>query len=120
MCSASPWLRWCDPRRLRLYVSGTLSRKRQARERFMRPVWSGVFPAVTTQFHEDQSLDLAATERHLSALIDSGIRGLIVCGSLGENQALDPGEKRQVVELAIRVAAKRVPVLSGVAEMSTA
>ena len=86
----------------------------------MRPRWSGVFPAVTTQFHENQALDLAGTERHLAALLDAGVCGLIVCGSLGENQTLDPGEKRQVVELAIRVAAKRVPVLSGVAEMSTA
>ena len=86
----------------------------------MRPNWSGVFPAVTTQFHEDQTLDLEGTERHLVALIESGVRGLIMCGSLGENQALDPAEKRKVVELAVRVAAQRVPVLSGVAEMSTA
>jgi 4-hydroxy-tetrahydrodipicolinate synthase len=79
-----------------------------------------VFPAVTTQFHEDLTLDLAGTERHLEVLIDSGVRGLIVCGSLGENQTLDPAEKRKVVELAVRVAANRLPVLSGVAEMSTA
>src|SRR5271167_1594230 len=86
----------------------------------MRPKWSGVFPAITTQFHEDQTLDLAGTERHLTALLESGVRGVIMCGSLGENQALDPAEKRKVVELAVRVAGKRVPVLSGVAEMSTA
>ena len=86
----------------------------------MRANWSGVFPAVTTQFHEDQTLDLEGTERHLVALIESGVRGLIMCGSLGENQTLDPAEKRKVVELAVRVAAQRVPVLSGVAEMSTA
>jgi 4-hydroxy-tetrahydrodipicolinate synthase len=86
----------------------------------MWPRWTGVFPAVTTQFHADQSLDLAATERHLVALLDSGVSGLIMCGSLGENQTLNPAEKRQVVELAIRTTEKRVPVLSGVAEMSTA
>src|SRR4051812_14360177 len=86
----------------------------------MQPRWSGVFPAVTTQFHQDQALDLAGTERHLVALLESGVSGLILCGSLGENQALDPAEKRQVVELAVKVAAQRVPVLSGVAEMSTA
>jgi 4-hydroxy-tetrahydrodipicolinate synthase len=85
----------------------------------MAPFWTGVFPAVTTQFREDQSLDLAATERHLTVLLESGVRGLILCGSLGENQTLSPSEKRQVVEMAIRVASKRVPVLSGVAEMST-
>ena len=76
----------------------------------MQPHWSGVFPAVTTQFHEDQALDLEGTERHLVALIESGVRGLIMCGSLGENQALDPAETRRryhgvVVEQANELAA---------------
>lgn len=84
------------------------------------PYWQGVFPAVTTQFRQDQSLDLDATSRHLEALLESGVQGLIMCGSLGENQALDPDEKRRVVERAVQVAAGKVPVLSGVAEMSTA
>lgn len=84
------------------------------------PYWQGVFPAVTTQFHKDLSLDRDGTARHFEALIASGVSGLIVCGSLGENQALAPEEKRSVVELAVQVAAGRVPVLSGVAEMSTA
>ena len=82
--------------------------------------WQGVFPAITTQFAQDQSLDLPATVRHIEVLIESGVSGLIVCGSLGENQAMSAAEKRQVVEAAVRAAHGRVPVLSGVAEMSTA
>jgi 4-hydroxy-tetrahydrodipicolinate synthase len=82
--------------------------------------WHGVFPAITTQLRRDQSLDLDATARHLQALLDAGVNGIIVCGSLGENQALDPKEKRLVVELAVKTCAGRVPVLSGVAEPSTA
>ena len=81
--------------------------------------WQGVFPAVTTQFRSDQSLDLEATARHFEVLIQSGVSGLIVCGSLGENQAMEPEEKRQVVKLAVDVAKGRVQVLSGVAETST-
>jgi 4-hydroxy-tetrahydrodipicolinate synthase len=81
--------------------------------------WTGVFPAITTQFRQDLSLDLEGTARHLEALIDSGVQGIIVCGSLGENQTLDPAEKRKVVELAVQVAGKRLPILSGVAETST-
>jgi dihydrodipicolinate synthase/N-acetylneuraminate lyase len=81
--------------------------------------WAGVFPAVVTQMHQDQSLDLAATARHWEALIESGVAGLIVCGSLGENQTLLPEEKRAVVKHAVEVAAGRVPVVSGVAETST-
>lgn len=83
------------------------------------PQWKGVFPAVTTQLHQDQSLDLEATARHFEALIESGVSGLIVCGSLGENQTLQPDEKRAVVKCAVETSRGRVPVLSGVAEMST-
>jgi dihydrodipicolinate synthase/N-acetylneuraminate lyase len=85
----------------------------------MKPHWSGVFPACTTQLKEDQSLDLPATARHLEALIESGVSGLIMCGSLGENQTLEPDEKRAVVRCAVETARGRVPVLSGVAESST-
>lgn len=83
-------------------------------------LWTGVFPAVTTQFKNDGSLDLAATAAHWEALIRSGVSGLIVCGSLGENQSLDPEEKRRIVEAAVKHSGGRVPVLSGVAECSTA
>jgi 1-pyrroline-4-hydroxy-2-carboxylate deaminase len=82
--------------------------------------WKGVFPAVTTQFKQDQSLDLDATARHLEVLIQSGVSGLIMLGSLGENTSLEPEEKREIVRLAIEVSRRRVPVLSGVAECSTA
>lgn len=86
----------------------------------MQPKWQGVFPAVTTQFHKDQSLDLSATVRHLEVLIQSGVSGIIMAGSLGENQALEPREKKRLLEVAVRTAGGRVPVLSGVAESSTA
>jgi 4-hydroxy-tetrahydrodipicolinate synthase len=85
----------------------------------MTSPWTGVFPAVTTQLHQDQSLDLEATAQHFEALLASGVSGLIVCGSLGENQCLEPAEKRAVVRTAVEVSNGRVPVLSGVAEMST-
>lgn len=85
----------------------------------MKPHWTNVFPAVVTQLKRDQSLDLKATARHFEVLIDSGVSGLIVCGSLGENQSLAPEEKRAVVQCALDVSAGRVPVLSGVAELNT-
>lgn len=81
--------------------------------------WQGVFPAVTTQFHEDGSLDLERTAIHIERMIRSGSSGLVMLGSLGENNALFPDEKLQVVRLAVSVASGRVPVLSGVSELST-
>jgi 4-hydroxy-tetrahydrodipicolinate synthase len=86
----------------------------------MKPNWKGCFPAVTTQMKRDQSLDLDATARHIEALIASGVAGLVMCGSLGEVQSIEPEERRAVVKMALEVSAGRVPVLSGVAENSTA
>jgi 4-hydroxy-tetrahydrodipicolinate synthase len=86
----------------------------------MKPYWSGVFPAIVTQMKKDGSLDLEGTAKHANRLIESGVRGLIFLGSLGENQALLPEEKRRVVETMVKVADRRVSVLSGVAETTTA
>lgn len=82
--------------------------------------WQGVFPAVTTQLHKDQSLDLEATARHIEVLLESGVSGLVMLGSLGENQQLLPDEKRKVMAATIEATRGRVPVLSGVIENSTA
>lgn len=84
----------------------------------MKPYWSGVFPAITTQMHPDGTPDLDATVVHAEALMASGIAGLVFLGSLGENQSLRAEEKRQVMEAMIKAVAGRVPVLSGVAESS--
>jgi len=37
----------------------------------MKTRWHGVFPAATTQFRSDQSLDLDGTKRHLEALVQA-------------------------------------------------
>jgi 4-hydroxy-tetrahydrodipicolinate synthase len=85
----------------------------------MEVTWSGVYPAVTTQFNTDQSLNLEATAAHAEHLIRAGVHGLIMLGSVGENTVLDPAEKRAILATAIEAVQGRVPVLSGVAESST-
>ena len=82
--------------------------------------WQGVFPAVTTQFKEDFSLDVDATAKVIDALIRDGVSGLIVCGTVGENTSLARAEKQQIMEAARAVAAGRVPVICGIAEFTTA
>lgn len=82
--------------------------------------WSGTFPAITTQMHKDGSLDLEGTARHTERLIASGVNGIIYLGSLGENQVLTGEEKRLVIGEMVKVVKGRIPVLSGVAETSTA
>lgn len=86
----------------------------------MKVSWGGVFPAITTQFAPDQSLDLAATAAHLNAMIEAGIHGVVLLGTVGENTALEYGEKLAVLRAMKQAAAGRIPVLTGVAEYTTA
>ena len=81
--------------------------------------WSGVFPAATTQFNTDESLNLPATMEHLDAMLDAGINGLIMLGTVGENCSLSAAEKIEVLEATVRHVNGRVPVLTGVAEFTT-
>ena len=39
-------------------------------------------PAATTEFHDDQSLDLPSTAKHLDAMIRAGVHGMIVLGTV--------------------------------------
>jgi len=81
--------------------------------------WTGVFPAATTQFRPDQSIDLDRTQAALDALVKDGCHGLVVLGTCGENNSLEPEEKCRVLRAAVEVTAGRVPVVVGVSELTT-
>ncbi|MBN9072833.1 MAG: dihydrodipicolinate synthase family protein [Rhizobiales bacterium] len=81
-------------------------------------MWSGVFPAVTTKFTEDDRLDHAEMERCFGLQMEAGVDGLIVCGSLGEGPMLNHDESIAVLKTA-RGAAGRLPVLMTVNQPGT-
>jgi 4-hydroxy-tetrahydrodipicolinate synthase len=58
--------------------------------------------------------------QHVDAMIEAGIDGLIMLGTVGENCSLESFEKRDVLKATVAHVAGRVPVLSGVAEYTTA
>ncbi|MBL4660635.1 MAG: dihydrodipicolinate synthase family protein [Alcanivoracaceae bacterium] len=82
--------------------------------------WAGVFPAVTTQYNEDYSINIPATQNMLDALIKDGVDGIIALGTVGENYSLSAQEKRNVLAASKEVIDGRVPLLTGVAENTTA
>jgi 1-pyrroline-4-hydroxy-2-carboxylate deaminase len=86
----------------------------------MKVNWHGVYPAATTEFKADQSLDLPATQKHIDAMIRSGVHGMIVLGTVGENCSLEYSEKLDVMRAAKEAVGGRVPLLTGVAECTTA
>jgi len=81
--------------------------------------WAGVFPAVTSKMREDGSLDLPQTQRSIERLINHGVSGIVVLPMLGENASLSVDEKVQVIQAAKESVAGRVPLLTGLAEIST-
>lgn len=86
----------------------------------INPMWQGVYPAVTTKFKADFSLDFQLMKQHLIAQIEAGVHGLVVVGSLGENSTLSLNEKQEVLKIAVAVSNGRVPVLATLAEGNTA
>ena len=85
----------------------------------MTPTWQGVYPAATTQFKEDLSIDLAQSQRVIDKLVKDGVHGIIAMGTCGENNSLDPAEKQTLLRAVTEVVAGRVPVVTGVSEFDT-
>jgi 4-hydroxy-tetrahydrodipicolinate synthase len=82
--------------------------------------WSGVFPAVTTKLTEGGALDLEGTASSINRLIENGVSGVIVLPMLGENGCMSVDEKLEVIRTAKAAVRGRVPLLSGLAEITTA
>jgi len=84
-----------------------------------KSLWQGVYPAATTQFAPDFSLDLPSCRRTVIALVDDGVDGLVLLGTVGENNSLRPEEKRTALVAAVEAVGGRVPLVAGVSELST-
>ena len=82
-------------------------------------MFRGVGTALITPFRGDGSFDEAAFEKFVNWQIEEGINFLVPCGTTGENPALTADEHRRVVELTVKTAKGRVPVLAGAGSNST-
>ncbi len=82
--------------------------------------WQGVFPAISTQFNDDQSLNIDATCTMVEQLINDGVHGIIAMGTVGENYSLSAEEKRELLAAIKNTVSGRVTLLTGVAETTTA
>ncbi|MCP4003017.1 MAG: 4-hydroxy-tetrahydrodipicolinate synthase [bacterium] len=79
----------------------------------------GTFTALITPFRGDGSIDLDELSTLVEWQIESGIDGLVPCGSTGESATLTPAEHVQVVRHVIQVANGRVPVIAGTGSNNT-
>jgi 4-hydroxy-tetrahydrodipicolinate synthase len=82
--------------------------------------WRGVFPAITTPFHANQSVDHDALAEHVEWMIDSGCQGIVPLGSLGEAATLSLAEKIEILRTCRSAAAGRAPIVAGIAGLASA
>ncbi|MBV8517861.1 MAG: 4-hydroxy-tetrahydrodipicolinate synthase [Acidobacteria bacterium] len=82
-------------------------------------MFRGVGTALITPFTDSGSFDEAAYQRFVDWQIEEGINFLVPCGTTGENPALTAGEHQRVVEMTVKTANGRVPVLAGAGSNGT-
>ena len=81
-------------------------------------MFSGAFTALVTPFRNGE-VDVEALEGLAEMQIQSGIHGLVPCGTTGETPAMSEAEDRLVIETVVRVSNGRVPVIAGTGSNST-
>ncbi|WJP98093.1 4-hydroxy-tetrahydrodipicolinate synthase [Macrococcus bovicus] len=82
-------------------------------------LFTGTAVAITTPF-KDGAVDYATFERHVEFLIANGMQSIFVNGTTGEGSTLNEEEKLNLVKLAVKVAAGRVPIVVGTGSNNTA
>lgn len=85
----------------------------------MHVSWKGVYPAVTTKFNPDDTLDLVTFGKNLDAQIEAGVDAIVLGGTLGEASTLDDAEKFDLLSFALNHVNHRVPVILNVTEGAT-
>ena len=82
-------------------------------------LWHGVIPAITTPFAADGQVDHGFLAEHARTLIDSGCKGIVPLGSLGEAATLSFEEKLAIIRTLLKTLDGRAPVIPGIAALST-
>lgn len=72
----------------------------------------GSLTALITPFRRG-NIDGEAFARFIEFQIGEGTQGLVVCGTTGESAVMTPEEHARAIELCVKTAAKRVPVIAG-------
>jgi 4-hydroxy-tetrahydrodipicolinate synthase len=85
----------------------------------MTMTWNGVMPAITTPFTADGDVDHAFLARHALWMLDAGCTGIVALGSLGEAATLSSAEKLDVLRTLVEALRGRVPLVAGIAALST-
>ena len=82
-------------------------------------IFTGCATALVTPFNEDCSVNYPRLRQLIEEQIAGGIDALVICGTTGESATLDNEEHIKVLEEAVAVADKRVPIIAGTGSNDT-
>lgn len=82
-------------------------------------MFKGSIPALITPFTDTGAVDEAAFIRHVEWQISEGSHGLVPVGTTGESPTVSHAEHKHIVEVCIKVAKGRVPVIAGAGSNNT-
>ena len=74
--------------------------------------FTGVFPAMTPPFHDDESIDNDTLRAHAQRLEAAGVDGVVPVGTTGESATMTHDEHVEVIET-VADAVEDVPVIAG-------
>lgn len=84
----------------------------------MSLIFEGVSAAVTTPFLDDE-VDYTSFRKHLIFLKENNLQAFIINGTTGESSTLTIDEKNKLLEIAVEVANKEIPVIAGTGSNNT-
>lgn len=79
----------------------------------------GVFPAITTPFNKDQSLDIEGYRKLIDFVIDDGVHGIVVNGCTGESWTFNDEERAILFATSVEQTNGRIPVVAGCGGISS-
>jgi 4-hydroxy-tetrahydrodipicolinate synthase len=82
-------------------------------------MFTGIIPILATPFQDDESLDLNSWQRLLEFMLGLGVDGVTVLGVLGESNRMSDEERHTLIETAVTVVGRRVPIIVGTSATGT-
>ena len=83
-------------------------------------IFTGSGVAIVTPFTQDNAVNFDKLAELIEWQIQEGTDAIIACGTTGESPTLTDEEHKRVIECAVEVAKKRVPVIAGSGSNDTA
>ena len=81
-------------------------------------MFKGSITALVTPFKGD-NLDENAYEKFIDFQISNGTHGVVPCGTTGESPTISYEEHKRLIEIAVKTASGKVPVIAGTGSNST-